>query len=72
MLISEAPKAAETKSRREKEALPGAVSGDAGFLFSIACSLMIQIEKQNGRHIRAAGRQLGWTPLSTALAFASR
>jgi hypothetical protein len=48
--MSDAPSAAETKSRREKD---GVVSS-ASFLSSIACSLNFQIEKQNGRRTRTA------------------
>ncbi|WP_301277776.1 hypothetical protein [Dechloromonas sp.] len=45
MLISEAPKAAETKSRREKDGLLSTVAGETSFLSSIACSLITRIEK---------------------------
>jgi hypothetical protein len=49
MDISDAPNAAETKSRREKLE----VDCGASLLSSIACSLLARIEKQNGRHTRA-------------------
>jgi hypothetical protein len=68
MAIREAPKAVDTKSRREKDGealgLSATTSGAVSFLSSIACSLITRIQKQNGRHILTAGWQLGWTPLS--------
>jgi hypothetical protein len=68
MAIRDAPKAVETKLRREKDresdGLSLATSGAVSFLSSIACSLIARIQKQNGRLILTAGWQLGWTPLS--------
>jgi hypothetical protein len=60
MAIREAPKAVEQNSRREKH--DGRAS--TAFLSSISGSLINKIEKQNGRRIRTANRQRGWTPLS--------
>ncbi len=61
MVISDAPSAAETKSRREKDGL----DSGASLVSSIACSLITRFEKQNGRHTHAAkSRQHRWTPLS--------
>jgi hypothetical protein len=54
MDIREAPKAADTKSRREKDGDFSKVPSVTIFLSSIACSLIIQIEKQNGRRTRTA------------------
>jgi hypothetical protein len=55
MDISEAPNAAETKSRREKDGLDSTgLDSGASVVSSIACSLIAQIEKQNGRHTHAA------------------
>ncbi|HEX9195664.1 MAG TPA: hypothetical protein VF854_06540 [Azonexus sp.] len=50
MDISDAPSAAVTKSRREKDGL----DSGASVVSSIACSLIARIEKQNGRRTRAA------------------
>jgi hypothetical protein len=69
MAMSEAPNAVVTKSRREKDGL----DSGASFLSSIACSLIAESKNKNGRHIRTANRQRGWTPLSVeSLLFDSR
>jgi hypothetical protein len=55
MDISDAPSAAVTKSRREKDDLDSdGLDSGASLVSSIACSLIARIEKQNGRHTHAA------------------
>jgi hypothetical protein len=56
MAIREAPKAAETKSRREKDGAVATSSAFRGQFLVFHCLLLdyMKIEKQNGRHTRTA------------------
>ncbi|MGB7502039.1 MAG: hypothetical protein WBM25_06525 [Azonexus sp.] len=53
MDISDAPKAAETKSRRENEDFASTANAKTCLLSSIASSLILCIQKQKERHTRA-------------------